>query len=137
MSNDLTLPQGFGAIASAFAGQPAADDLAAGIAGGFGIVKYKGKVWSLQHRGTERQLMRPDGDGPQNSIEMVILRASPHVAKIFYEQGYVEGSTAAPDCFSSNGVVPEVGAAKKQSATCALCPKNAWGSRVTPGGKQG
>jgi hypothetical protein len=68
---------------------------------------------------------------------LVILKASAHIAKIFYEHGYVEGSTAAPDCFSSNGVTPDAGAAKRQAASCAVCPKNAWGSRITPGGKQG
>jgi hypothetical protein len=81
--------------------------------------------------------MRPDGDGPMNSIEVVILKSSAHVSKIWYENGYTEGSNAAPDCFSTNGVTPDMGSKKKQANACALCPKNQWGSRITPQGKQG
>lgn len=80
--------------------------------------------------------MRDDGDGPRNSIELVILKASTHIAKIYYEQKYVEGSNAAPDCYSTNGITPDPGAQKKQATNCASCPQNAWGSRVTPEGKQ-
>jgi hypothetical protein len=81
--------------------------------------------------------MRPDGDGPRNSIEVVVLKASGVVSKIWYENGYVEGSTSPPDCFSTNGVTPDGGAKKKQANACALCPMNQWGSRITPSGKQG
>jgi hypothetical protein len=138
MSNEVLVPNNFGPLAPAFQNAPQQDDLGAGVQGGFGLIGYKGKVWSLRYRGDEQKLMRPEEPGaPRNSIELVILKASPHIAKIFYEGGYVEGSTAAPDCFSSNGLTPDVSAQKKQSATCAACPKNAWGSRITPGGKQG
>jgi hypothetical protein len=138
MANDL-IEAGFASkpISSVFANVTPNDELSAGVHGGFGIVGYKGKTWSLRHRGEETKLMREDGDGPRSSIEVVILKSSAHIAKIFYEAGYVEGSTAAPDCFSTNGVTPDVSSAKKQAATCATCPKNAWGSRVTPAGKQG
>jgi hypothetical protein len=81
--------------------------------------------------------MRPDGDGPRNSIEAIILKASSHVSKIWYENGYVEGSTAAPDCFSTNGVSPDASSKKRQGNVCATCPMNQWGSRVTPAGKMG
>jgi hypothetical protein len=134
--NDI-VPQGFGAVSARFAGVQAENDLSAGVQSGFGILGYKGKVWSTRYRGTETPLMRPDGDGPRGSVEVVILRASGHVSKIWYEHGYVEGSTAAPDCFSANGVTPDAGSKKRQAATCAACPMNAWGSRITPAGKQG
>lgn len=135
MSN--IVPANMGQVASVFAGSaPAADDLTSGVQGGFGHIGYKGKVWSVRFRGEEVQLMRPDGDGPRNSIELVILKASPAVAKIFYKDGYVEGSNSAPDCWSTDGVKPAPGAALKQAVTCATCPKNAWGSRITPEGKQ-
>ena len=131
------VPANMGQVSTVFANQtPAADDLTSGIQGGFGHIGYKGKVWSIRHRGEEVQLMRDDGDGPRNSIEIVLLKANPHVSKIFYEGSYVEGSNAAPDCFSHNGITPDPGAQKKQATTCAACPKNAWGSRITPEGKQ-
>jgi hypothetical protein len=135
MSN--LVPANMGGVAAVFANvNPDAGDLSSGIQGGFGHIGYKGKVWSVRFRGEEVQLMRPDGDGPRNSIELVILKSSPAVSKIFYKDGYVEGSNSAPDCWSTDGIKPSAGAAMKQAVTCATCPKNAWGSRITPEGKQ-
>jgi hypothetical protein len=132
------IAQNFGPLSTRFAPQVGAvNELAAGITTGFGIVGYKGKVWSIRYRGDETQLMRDDGDGPRGSIEVVILKSSAHISKIFYEGTFVEGSNAPPDCFSTNGVVPDVSVANKRSGACASCPMNAWGSRITPSGKQG
>lgn len=131
------IPANFGAVSTKFQGVQANDDLSSGIQSSFGLIGYKGKVWSIKYRGDEVQLMRDDGDGPRGSIEVVVLNASKHISKIWYEQGYVEGSNAAPDCFSNNGIQPEPTSAKKQCDTCALCPHNQWGSRITPAGKQG
>lgn len=131
------VPQNFGPISTRFAGAAQADDLSAGVQSGFGIMGFKGKVWSLRKGGADTPLMRPDGDGPRNSIEVVILKASGHVSKIWYENGYVEGSTASPDCFSANGVTPDPSSKKRQGNACATCPMNQWGSRITPAGKQG
>jgi hypothetical protein len=135
--NDIVIPKNFGAVPQRFLNTPIENDLAAGIASSFGMIGYKGKVWSIRYRGEETALMRDDGDGPRGSIEVVVLKAAGHLSKIWYEQGYVEGSTEPPDCFSTNGVTPDASSRKKQSNACASCPKNAWGSRVTPAGKQG
>lgn len=134
--NDL-VPKNFGQVSTRFANAAIQNDLAAGVQAGFGIIGYKGKVWSLRHRGEEQQIMRPDGDGPANSIEVVILKAAPYISKIWYEKGYVEGSTAPPDCFSPNGTVPDPSSTKKQHNVCASCPQNAWGSKLTEAGKKG
>jgi hypothetical protein len=131
------VPQNFGAVSTRFAGRTVDDDLGAGVQGGFGHIGYKGKSWSIRYRGEERILMRDDGDGPRNSIEIVIVRAPKVISKIFYDAKYAEGSTAAPDCWSTNGLTPDPGAAKKQAPACLGCPKAAWGSRVTDSGKQG
>ena len=113
---------------SRFAAVPQENDLAGGITGGYGLITYKGKVWTIKHQGQEMVLMRPDGDGPRNSIELVILKANPHLSKIWYENGYVEGSNAPPDCSAANGLKPDAGVPKPQHAVCATCPKNQWGS---------
>lgn len=137
----MTTPNGIvpfapGQVPAAFRGATDGDELGAGIQSSFGIIGYKGKVWSTKYQGTENALMRDDGDGPRNSIEVVILKASPHISKIWYEQGFVDGSNAPPDCFSTNGMAPDPASPKKQSNTCAGCPRNAWGSKVTEAGKQ-
>lgn len=139
MSNELTLPAGFGAVSNVFGGTNAGsnDELGAGVSSSYGVIGYKGKVWSLRYQTTDEVLMREDGDGPRNSIEVVIVKASPAISKIFYKSGYVEGSNAAPDCWSANGVTPDGSVQNKVHSTCADCPVNAWGSRVTEAGKQG
>lgn len=123
-------------IAPAFANGPDGKELGAGIQSSFGIVSYRGKVWAIKYQGNETPLMREDGDGAKASIEAIIVKASPSLSKIFYEQGFVDGSNAPPDCFSTNGEVPDPAAPKKQSTTCAGCPKNAFGSKITDAGKQ-
>lgn len=137
MSNQLaTLPAGFGTPSTAFVDK-ANDDLGQGIAASYGIIGYRGKVWSIKYQGTETPLMSEDGDTPRGSIEVVIVKASPAVSKIFYAGGYQDGSNSPPDCWSSNGVTPDASVKDKQNPTCAGCPRNVWGSRTTDAGKQG
>lgn len=137
MSTDLTLPAGFGALPKAFAGTTVSnDELGNGIAASYAVVGFRGKVWSIKFQGNEEQLMRDDGDGPRNSIEVVLVKASSAVSKIYYAAGYEPGSTAAPDCWSGNGVTPDASVQNKVHPTCADCPMNAWGSKVTEAGKQ-
>ncbi len=139
MGTELSLPKGFGAVSSVFGGNKAGanDELGAGVNSSYGIVGYKGKVWSIRFGGEDKALMREDGDGPRNSIEVVLVKASAAISKIFYKNGYVEGSNAAPDCWSADGIKPDASVQAKCNATCADCPMNAWGSRVTDAGKQG
>lgn len=139
MSNQVaTLPKNFGAVPAAFAGSAAKnEELGQGVAASYGIIGYRGKVWSTKYQGVETPLMREDGDGPRGSIEVVMIKASPAISKIFYKNGYQDGSNLAPDCWSSDGVKPDAAAQGKVSPTCANCPMNAWGSRVTDAGKPG
>jgi hypothetical protein len=133
----LVLPDSFrasGALAEKYKSLPQ-ENLGEGIKSGFGIIGYRGKVWSTKYQGNEKTMMREDGDGPKASIELVIVKASPHISKIYYEAGFVDGSVAPPDCWSADGLKPDAGAPKKQSPTCAGCAKNAWGSKVTDAGK--
>ena len=136
MSNNV-IPFQRGQLASAFASQPFQDDLSAGVSSGFGILAYKGKVWSTRYRGETNVLLRDDKDGPRNSVEVVIIKAAQNLSKIWYENGYVDGSAEAPDCYSVNGVVPEITSQKKQSEACATCKRNQWGSKQMPSGKAG
>lgn len=130
MSNELTA-FGRGQISSLFAGDKVQDDLSAGIAASFAVMGYKGKVWSVKYRGDEKQLLRDDGDGARNSIEVVIVASSRHLSKIYYASGYVEGSSAAPDCFSNNSVTPDPSSVHLQNPTCASCERNKWGGKIS------
>ena len=138
MGTELSLPKGFGAVSSVFGGQAATnDELGAGVASSYGVMGYKGKVWSTRFGGVETPLMREDGDGAKGSIEVVIVKAATPISKIYYKGGYVDGSSAAPDCWSASGVTPDGSVQNKVHSTCADCPMNAWGSRVTEAGKPG
>ena len=131
------LPPTFGPPSSVFGDDTSKDKLSTGITISYPILRIKGKVWSITRGANEPfQLMRPDGDGPRNSIDVVIVAASQHISKVWYESGYIEGNTNPPDCFAPNGVVPDASSPKKQHNTCAGCPQNAWGSAITAAGKK-
>lgn len=136
MSNAIIVPDTFkGPVAAVFQGQQAGDDLSGGITGGYGLLKYRGKVWSIQRNGANQNLMREDGDGPRGSVDVVIVKANAQMSKTFYINGWDENNNNPPDCASANGIVPDQGVPHKQADVCALCPKNAWGS--DPGGGKG
>lgn len=130
------VPAGFGSLAPVFAGAKKNNDLSGGISAGFAVISYRGGKWRIKHRGEEHLLMRPDGD-PMTSIELVLVKASSHLSKIFYKDGYKDGAAEAPDCFSNNGITPDAGCKNKQAASCAVCPMDVWGSRITPSGGRG
>lgn len=139
MSNQvISLPKGFGKVANVFAAEKAKnEELGQGVAASYGVIGYRGKVWSTKYQGVETPLMREDGDGPRGSIEVVLVKAAAAISKIFYKNGYQDGANAAPDCWSADGVKPDASVQNKVSSTCANCPMNAWGSRVTDAGKPG
>ena len=136
MSTEMTLPASFLPQTGA-ANSAVNDDLGAGILPSFGILGFKGKVWSVRFGGKDTQLMREDGDGPKNSLELVLVKASPLISKIYYQGGYVDGSNEKPDCWSGDGIKPDASVQNKVNATCADCPMNAWGSRISDAGKEG
>jgi hypothetical protein len=138
MPNDISIPASFGKASTAFSGEQFVNnELSAGISTGYGIISYRGKVWRTKYRGEEINIMRPDGDGPEASLRVVVVKAAGNKSKIWYENGYVEGSSAAPDCWSSNGMTPDLSATKKQSSACASCKQNAVGSKINASGKPG
>lgn len=136
--NQMINASSFGTLSPVFAtAKKDGDDLGAGVVTGYGVIGYKGKVWSTRYQGVETPLMRDDGDGPRGSIEVVIIKASSFIAKRYYANGFTDDAKLAPDCQSVDGVRPDASVINKQSSTCAACPMNAWGSRVTEAGKQG
>lgn len=134
MSNSLTT---LGSVSTVFAQEPASshDEFTAGVQGGFAVISYRGKVWRIKHQGSEAPVMRPGTSEPSGTLEIVLVKGAPHIAKIFYDRPYQEGDMEAPDCFSVNGVTPDPASPRKQSPTCAACKNNVWGSKVTAQGK--
>lgn len=126
------------ALPAAFAGYGDAEDFgefAGGVSSGFAILGYRGKVWRPKRHGEETIVENADGD-PANSVEVVMVKGNPHPSKIFYASKFEPGSTEAPDCYSTDGIAPDAGIEDPQNDVCATCPKNVWGSAITPSGKK-
>lgn len=138
MANDIIIPPNFGKVSSIFTPDmlDEADEFAAGITGGFGILGFRGKVWRTKFRGEETPHLNDDGTA-RGSVELVLVKSAPNKSKIYYPNGYEEGSSESPACFSSNGIMPDPSAADPQCATCAMCPHDQFGSRITESGKKG
>lgn len=115
-----------------------ANDLGDGIKGSYGIISIKAGKFRIKYKGNEQVLMTVGQDGvtqvPVSYIDVVIVKANGFLNKQYFEGKYAEGSVAPPVCYSLDGVKPAEAATKKQSSTCALCPKNQFGSMVGDNG---
>jgi hypothetical protein len=134
MNQVMTIDPAFNQpLPAVFQGMDAGDDLSGGITGGYGLLRIRGKVFTIHYQQQEITLMRDDGDGPKGSVELVIVKANPHLSKTWYENGWDENNSNPPDCASANGVVPDAGVPKRQSPACANCPRNQWGTGANGG----
>lgn len=71
------------------------------------------------------------------ALDVVIVGANPNITKTWYAKQWTPDSDpVAPDCFSHDGKTPDPQASNPQNDLCASCPQNAWGSRITPQGKE-
>lgn len=106
-------------------------------AGGFPVISIKGKVFHIQ-RGDEKILVTKGDEGePAASLEAIIVAVNPNKSKVYYDHGYEEGSVAKPTCYSNDGLAPAADAENPQAKSCAACPHNQWGSRITDNGGKG
>lgn len=138
MSNIAIIPQVDlpPALLAQFAAINGADDLDAGVSGGFPVMSIRGAKWRIVEHGEEHPIYMPGTTDLAPSVKVVLLRANPAVAKTFYAQAFVEGSDTAPDCYSNDGVRPAADAPAPQCESCAACPQNVWGSKISPNGSK-
>lgn len=131
MSNDLMNIQAFKGVAPAAAFKvldPQSESLADGIGSSYGIIGYKGKVWSLRLRGETYNFTRADDGSPAAFLDCIIIRQLPNKSKSFYPpNSYQDGAIGVrPLCASLDGVTPDADIAKPESNACAICPRNAF-----------
>lgn len=130
-------------IAKMFGLQSVADfagDLSGGVNRGYPVLRIKGKTWKISQGGVEEIIMRPGTDDePASALEVVILKANKNISKVWYANGYAEGSDAKPDCFSNDGIEADASVLNPPVASrkCAVCPNNAWGSKISEQGSKG
>jgi len=110
----------------AFARKAEMSDIAKALAGGAASgkrVSIKGGVFRLISDGKEIAAV------DERFLDVVIVKAAPKVARVFYAAKYDKDATAsAPDCQSNDGDTPDSKSKNKQSDTCASCPQNVAGS---------
>lgn len=122
------------AYLAARVGKPSAlaQSLAGGIGGGesFPRISIKGSRFRIVEGGNETVL-------DSTTIDVVIVGANPRLSKTWYAKTWTpESEPSSPDCFSLSGISPDSASTDPQNDLCASCPQNAWGSKVTPQGKQ-
>lgn len=110
--------------------------LAQSLAGGIGSgestarISIKGSRFRIVEGGTETVL-------DSTNLDVIVVGANPRLSKTWYARVWTpESEPSSPDCFSLDGVSPDTQATEPQNDLCASCPQNAWGSKVTPQGKQ-
>ena len=106
--------------------------LSGGLSSGESIprISIKGSRFRIVEGNTETVL-------ESTSLDVVIVGANPHLSKTWYAKTWTpDAEPSSPDCSSLNGITPDAGSTDPQNDLCASCPQNAWGSRVTPQGKQ-
>ena len=142
MANEVVNTETFKMTApsKAFAGiDPAVNDLSEGIGSSYGIIGYKGKVWTLRYRGEKYTFTSKMADGsvvPANSIDVIIVGQAKGKSKSYYkayDPNQSEGER--PVCSSLDSIVPDEGVQQKQHDNCALCPRNVW--KVDANGRKG
>lgn len=116
-------------------GAGAFDEFSHGVTAGFPVISYRGKVWRVKKGGEEQTYLNEDKEAVP-SIELVLIRSNPNLAKIFYKGAYTEGDNSPPSCWSADGIKPDVGVQNPVAKACAACPNNVWGSKITPAGKK-
>ena len=129
MGQELQIPDSF-KVAKPSQGfaflDPSSESLAEGIGQSYGVIGYKGKVWSLRYRGEKHVMVRPDDGTPAAYVDVIILGQARHKSKSYYKKYDPAGGSEGerPICASADGIVPDLDVTAKQCDTCALCPRN-------------
>lgn len=113
-------------------------NLVANIGGGIDF----GGLPRISIKGSTFRIIEGGGETPLETrkLNVIIVGANPGVSKVFYAgkfTGKKDDDGGAPDCFSLDGVRPDMDAKSKQNDLCATCPNNQWGSKVTDEGQKG
>jgi hypothetical protein len=94
-------------------------------------LSLKGREFRLVEGGEETAKFR-------DTLDVVILGVEPGpglMIKTWYKDGYKSGAKEPPTCSSDDGIAPAMWVTDKQAQTCKACPKNQFGSAISPNGK--
>ncbi len=111
----------------AFARAELSDTAKALMGGGAGVstkrISIKGGVFRLLAGGKEIASIE------ERHLDVIIVKAAPKVARVFYAAKYDNtAAAAAPDCWSNDGEKPDASIGEPQAKSCAQCAQNIAGS---------
>lgn len=111
----------------AFARTELSDTAKALLGGGNGVstkrISIKGGVFRLLAGGKEIASIE------ERHLDVIIVKAAPKVARVFYAAKYDNtAAAAAPDCWSNDGETPDASIKSPQAKSCAQCAQNIAGS---------
>lgn len=100
------------------------DDLTKSLAGNTTTkrISIRGGVFRLMVSGEE--VAKNEG----RAMNIVIVNGGRDIARQFYAGKYAAGESAAPDCWSNDGKVPDASIESPQGSSCESCPQNIKGS---------
>jgi hypothetical protein len=96
--------------------------------GGCPMVKIDQKTFCMSIEGEKVSL--------GTSIVCIFVGANDHYSKAYFKEKYQPGRSVSPDCASANGVTPDSSIKNPICDTCAKCPKNVFGSKISEFGKK-
>jgi hypothetical protein len=108
-----------------------------GVRDSFPLLSIKGKVFRIRISGQETPLIDQQTRQVIPSLDVVMINASPQLAKAYYVKGFEEGEFNQPDCWSLDSVKPDPMVPNKVSQTCINCPMNVFGSAPSRDATQG
>jgi hypothetical protein len=111
----------------AFARAELSDTAKALLGGAGGVstkrISIKGGVFRLLAGGKEIASIE------ERHLDVIIVKAAPKVARVFYAAKYDNtAAAAAPDCWSNDGEKPDASIKEPQAKSCAQCAQNIAGS---------
>jgi hypothetical protein len=109
-----------------------AQSMTGGIGSGVAVprISIKGARFRIVDGDTETVL-------DSTKLSVIVVGANPGLSKTWYAKAWTpDADTAAPDCYSLNGISPHPDSEQPQNDMCATCPQNAWGSKITPQGQK-
>lgn len=99
----------------------------------FPTLSIEGKMFAISQDSERKVLTKPDDpEEILQSVNVAVLRINMH-SKAYYLKAYKPGGDEGqrPDCYSLDGKEPSPNSPHIQAARCAVCPHNAYGSRVS------
>jgi hypothetical protein len=112
------------------------DDVLQGTRPSFAVLAMPSKgQWAFRYQRQDLAWQDEDGNNIPN-IEVVIVKSRENLSNNFYVKYNQNEQHKAPDCWSSDGQVPDqrVPEATKQNPICEGCPQKKMGSAITAAG---